>query len=387
VYGCWQTDVNGFILIKKMLAKKAFNKKFVVFTFPGKLCRVIDVYFHYFANLFITKILEFGFPLRWKLTCVTRFYRIQADTLQPEFLNFPFSSFLVITKNKRDIRNDMTSVIDHLISAVENFTFRGSNWSVLGVLYSTLHISIWNPLLAGASCKTYSLPDALKHRKGVLNLKTLDNQCFAYGVAACLYNKRVKSRYRASVYKPFINKFNLEKITFPISLNQVVKFERLNNISVHILGWDSKRETAYVLQESKHHEFRKKAVLLLIMGKHNHFLPILSLSRFIGNTTTKHLGKKYFCYKCLSIFHSQNTLTLHLELCRTLKEQHTIFPVEYPYMEFTRWSACEKVLYTIYADFECSMRRIPDISTKNSKINELVTHILKCVVIKKFHAL
>ena len=70
-------------------------------------------------------------------------------------------------------------------------------------------------------------------KKAVINVRSMDNACFAWSVVAVLYP--VESRVnRKSSYPDYTTVLNLEGIEFPVTLNQITKFELLNDISINV---------------------------------------------------------------------------------------------------------------------------------------------------------
>ena len=61
----------------------------------------------------------------------------------------------------------------------------------------------------------------------------MDNACFAWSVVTALYP--AKSHVdRKSSYPDYTTVLNLEGIKFPITLEQITKFELLNDISINV---------------------------------------------------------------------------------------------------------------------------------------------------------
>jgi len=77
-------------------------------------------------------------------------------------------------------------------------------------------------------------------KRAVVNVRSLDNACFAWLVIAALYP--VKSNTdRTSSYLHYTTVLNLSDIMFP-TLNQIRKFENLNNISINVYLIEEQKE-------------------------------------------------------------------------------------------------------------------------------------------------
>jgi len=60
----------------------------------------------------------------------------------------------------------------------------------------------------------------------------LDNACFAWSVVTALYPK--SNTERELSYSHYTTVLNLKNIEFSMTLNQIKKFENLNDISINV---------------------------------------------------------------------------------------------------------------------------------------------------------
>ena len=82
------------------------------------------------------------------------------------------------------------------------------------------------------------LPTCIQNRKAVINIKNKDEKCFLWSVIAGLYgDSHRKNHERISHYLEYEKEFNLRGISFPMTLKDIPKFERLNNISISVYGY------------------------------------------------------------------------------------------------------------------------------------------------------
>ena len=59
-------------------------------------------------------------------------------------------------------------------------------------------------------------PDWIKKKKATINLKNKDDRCFQYAATVPLNYREIKwTPKRISSTKPFINKYNWDKIKYP----------------------------------------------------------------------------------------------------------------------------------------------------------------------------
>ena len=86
---------------------------------------------------------------------------------------------------------------------------------------------------------------------------------------------------------------------------------------------------------------------------------------------TKNKNKKYFCKSCLQCFSSKNVLIDH-KVCLSINGAQSV-RLEKGTIEFKSYFKQTSVLFKVYADFECNLKRIMKVVTqKNIKITFLV---------------
>src|SRR5699024_12522477 len=78
------------------------------------------------------------------------------------------------------------------------------------------------------------------------NIKNKYDKCFLYCIIARYIEIAGKDHpYRTSHYERYLNSFNIQGIKFPISNKDIDKFEKLNNLSINIYGYDLEDNTIY----------------------------------------------------------------------------------------------------------------------------------------------
>ena len=81
----------------------------------------------------------------------------------------------------------------------------------------------------------------LAGKKGIINPKNQDKECFKWAVIAALEFQNIESHYeRISNVIKFSNKYNWFGIGFPVSLKDITKFEFRNQISINLLAIEDK---------------------------------------------------------------------------------------------------------------------------------------------------
>jgi len=73
----------------------------------------------------------------------------------------------------------------------------------------------------------------IKLKRAVVNVQSTDNACFAWLVVAAVHPAEKNSGQKSS-YPDYTTVLNLKDIEFPMTLNQIKKFENQNNISINV---------------------------------------------------------------------------------------------------------------------------------------------------------
>ncbi|XP_018358170.1 PREDICTED: uncharacterized protein LOC108757963 [Trachymyrmex cornetzi] len=127
----------------------------------------------------------------------------------------------------------------------------------------------------------FEVPREIVMKRAVISVRTTDNACFAWAVVAALYPAE-KYTERESSYPHYSTVLNLAGIEFPVTLKDVLKFERLNAVSINVYGIEDKQILPLRLTGDK----RDKHVnMLYLQDPRNdgvgHFAWIKNLSRLM----------------------------------------------------------------------------------------------------------
>ena len=147
--------------------------------------------------------------------------------------------------------------------------------------------------------------------------------------------------------------FNWTGITFPVSLEDINKFEKNNNVSIHVFGWEGE---VYPLRISKHVGERQIDLLLLTEGDKKHYCWIKNFNKFMaikGNHNAMH-----YCRRCLNCFTSEQALSNHDEYCSKHDAQKIEMPKPGSILKFKNYFKSMRVPFIIYADFESFIKTI-----------------------------
>ena len=139
-------------------------------------------------------------------------------------------------------------------------------------------------------------PDWIKNKKATINpINKRYNKWFKQAVTVALNYKEIKNDLqRITKIKPFINKYNWERINFLSQKNDWRKLEK-NSVTVALNVLYAKKEKIYPAYVSGHNSDRKKQVILLMIPNVEkwHYLALKKLSALLRVITSKHYGGFY----------------------------------------------------------------------------------------------
>ncbi|KAK3106169.1 hypothetical protein FSP39_014172 [Pinctada imbricata] len=286
--------------------------------------------------------------IKWYLNARVQFTREKdgkIETVVPHFrsLTYPHLSSEIFNNH------DLHEAFQKIFTSKEEFIMKGSDWIFQKVLYLEVHYVLYTPLNAGQYIKE---PEVLRRTRSLVNIKNHDSKCFLYCILAKLYPVK-KNANRVSHYLSHESTLNMSGLKYPVQISQVSKFERQNDISVNVFGYEENEIFPMRIAKTK----RKRHVDLLFLkrtGK-THYCLIKNLSRFLHHLygkTGKH--KHYFCPYCLHGFLKKDALNRHTPFCMTLGEQKVVMPTpgENDVIEFKDIAKQLRVPFVIYADFE-----------------------------------
>uniref|UniRef100_V5GS91 DNA-directed DNA polymerase n=1 Tax=Anoplophora glabripennis TaxID=217634 RepID=V5GS91_ANOGL len=287
------------------------------------------------------------------------------------------------------------NVVQPILHKLENFEHRNSGWTLLEIIGLRVNINNYSPITVGSS--TYvEMPEFIKNKTCVVNVKNDDEYCVLWSIVSALHPAK-RDTARISSYPDFRDILKFDGIEFPITLKQIPKLERLNNLAINVYGIDKKEVLPVCLSKSD-----SKRVINLLMVPANsvqdsdndddetpvyHFAWIKNMSRLLSKQISKHKTKKYICNRCLNHFTEQRLLDDHLIYCNY---KTNTCKVELPgeqekFLQFKNYRFKERVPFAVYADFECILEPCDEnndlnLNTRNVQKHTAfsVAYYLKC---------
>ena len=226
----------------------------------------------------------------------------------------------------------------------------GSGWKFEKVIKLVLHTTRWDPINAGSYIE---LPQELKNRKAIINMKNQDDKCFLWSVLRALNPKDNHPERIDNELKSKVDILNMQGIQYPVSFRGIDRFESQNpEISITVLGYN-KDERVNTLKVSKYTGSKHDIVLLLIKdGEKSHYCLVKNTSALLASQINRHKGTSNICLNCMNGFKSKDSLDKHKEYCYNNECVNIVMPPPNTFLKFKNFRCSERAPFVIYADFE-----------------------------------
>ena len=250
--------------------------------------------------------------------------------------------------NVNDAYDEMVEEILEEIDKTE--MAEGSGWRFEKVIKLVLHTTKWDTINAGSYIE---LPQALKNKKAIINMKNQDDKCFLWSVLRALNLKDKNNERIDNELKSKEDTLNMQGIQYPVSFRGIDRFESQNpKISITVLGYN-KDERVNTLKVSKYTGCEHDIVLLLIKdGEKSHYCLVKNLSALLASQINRHKGTSHICLNCINGFKSKDSLKKHKEYCYNNECVNIVMPPPNTFLKFDKFHFSERAPFVIYADFE-----------------------------------
>ena len=280
--------------------------------------------------------------------------REQPGEPEPKTDKFAFHSkglkLVLEGTNEEETYDEMAEEILEEVDKTE--MAEGSGWVFVKVEKLVLHTTRWDITNAGSYIE---LPQALKNKKAIINMKNQDDKCFLWCVLRALNPKNKNAERIDNDLKSKEDTLNMQGIQYPVSLRGIDRFEHLNpEISISVLGYNEE-EKVYPLKVSKYtgceHDIIKD-------GENSHYCLVKNISALLSSEINNNDHKRYFCLNCINSFKSPDSLDKHKEYCYNNESVKISMPPQNTFLRFKNFRYSEKAPFAIYADFESLIKPI-----------------------------
>ena len=161
-----------------------------------------------------------------------------------------------------------------ICNKIENYENNGSDWVVKNIEFLDIHCVKYAPL-KGSCPGGVQLPRSLVTKRALVNVENYDEECFKWAVLAGLFRKE-HNPSRISQYRQHEHELIFWDNAFPMALDDIPRFETLNNVSINVLEEADGILTPIQMTSNK----RDRHVDLLL--HHEHYVLIRNLDRLLS---------------------------------------------------------------------------------------------------------
>ncbi|XP_026828646.1 uncharacterized protein LOC105279427 [Ooceraea biroi] len=224
-------------------------------------------------------------------------------------------------------------VMEITLAPLDEFQERDSGWALSKILNLTVNVN-----------------------------RSTDNACFVRAVVAALY-PCAKHAERVAQYPDYAAVLDVTGRDFPMTLDQMGRFERNNGISINVFAEDDDNRRGAIVPLRLTDHKRNKYVNLLYepdsrAEQPGHFAWIKDLSRLVSAQCNRKQHRKYICDQCLHYFPTEERLSAHTIDCETINDCAIVLPSEDDkLLAFRNYKRKERAPFVVYVDLECTLEK------------------------------
>ena len=240
---------------------------------------------------------------------------------------------------------------ESIIAKIESYSKDGSEWVFKEVEQLESHTVEFNPTKGSSYIP---LPDWIKNKGAIVNIQNKDDKCFLWCILRYLY-PRERDKERIADLKKYEFLLNTKDITFPMEVNKINKFEKLNPElpGINVFSVNDKDDIYPLRMAEKDCKNTIDLFLIKEDGK-SHYTLVNNFHRLIRSQKTKSKdGKIFICKRCFSHFTKEELLDKHIKYCSNNKAAIIKMPPKNTMLHFKNYYKQLPVPFVVYADFEC----------------------------------
>ena len=295
------------------------------------------------------------------------------ETLQVKFVKYSndkkiqkngyFNSTTDLIINETDIKLAIQASQQQILNKIAQWVSEGSGWTIQLIENHYINIVNYNPLKGSSYIE---LPQELRNSaKGLINMKNKDNECFRWCHIRHLNPQDKDPQRIKKTDKQYIEKLDYSSIEFPVTVKQINKIEKQNNICINLFGFEEKQIFPIYISKEKYQDHME--LLLITEGENKHYILIKDFNRLMFRQT-KHEHRKHFCMYCLQCFSREDVLTEHKNNCISINGVQAIkMPEKGDKVYFKNHHKQLSVPFVIYADFEAITEKVDSCQPNNDK--------------------
>ena len=250
-----------------------------------------------------------------------------------------------------DVNKLIHKCVNKIIEELESYQKNGSGWYFKEIIQLEIHTVEFNPMKGSSYIP---LPDWISNKKAIVNIENKDEKCFIWCILRYLH-PREDNDTRLTDLKKYEFSLNTKGITFPMKLNHISKFEKLNpsipGINVFSVN---ENKTFYPLRMAERECLNTIDLFLYEEDGVSHYSLIKSFTRLIkSQLTSSKNGSFYICKKCFTHFTKYELLQKHILYCSNNETVSVKMPKENTMLGFKNYYKQLPIPFVVYADFEC----------------------------------
>ena len=291
--------------------------------------------------------------LKYVETLKVTFEKNSADEIVEKSAYFNSTPQTII--NQMEIADSLQSSKQQILNKIAQWISEGSGWTIKSVDSHYLNIVKYKPM-SGSSY--IQLPSELRNgKKGLINLKNMDNECFRWCHIRHLNPQDKDPQRIKKTDKQYIEKLDYSGIEFPVNVKQFNKIEKQNKINISVFGYEEKQPFPIYVSKEKFEDHME--LLLITKDENKHYILIKDFNTFMFNQT-KHEHRKHFCMHCLQCFSSDRVLNNHKDNCVQVNGTQAIkMPTkDNNILKFNNFHKQQPVPFVVYADFEAITEKV-----------------------------
>ena len=364
-----ETRIKGPEPFKPVELEQAFGGAYRSYRVNGRPKIDVDTFFNRIRKELIGLIkreLKTRTSARIQTTVWIKFVR--DDEESQERVELAFNSLITSVYRGSEMDQIVDGMIANMKFQIENPALLNSRFVFDEFLYLDVNFHQLN-LTRGSSY--LPLPDWLARKKAIVNPHNDDEECFKWLVIAA-ENALMKDPQRVSNLRKFMDNYDWSGLEFPVSINNIGKFETRNNISVNILAVEDRN--IYIHRKGWRMMGREINLLLISEDEINYYTAIKSLSRLLKSSNTKHKCKQHFCTNCLQGFTQESSRDQHQVYCEDNESVRVEMPKQGSTVEFKDGQNQFKVAFIMYADFESILEPMGPVEPGSPNSNQPYTN-------------
>ena len=262
-------------------------------------------------------------------------------------------------------------MILEIMENLDIYLKKGSGWYFKEVISFEIHTVDYKPIKGSSFI---SLPEFIKRKNAIINIKNEDDKCFLWSVLRYLHPKQCHGE-RVADLREYDNDLNFKGINFPVKVKDITKFENQNpdlpGINVFSINENNK---IYLLRLNEKDTQKTIDLFLFSEDENQRYSLIKNFSRLVRSQITSHSSTKlHICKKCLTHFTKKYLFKRHSKYCRKNETVAVKMPTKNSVLKFQNYLKKLPIPFAIYADFECFTMPIhscepnPELNPKKKK--------------------